>query len=113
MRSKMPDRNQLVLLDGLRVYSVAASLVYCSRATFTQKPIQVRTLPSMVTDASDVLNVLLDGGHVASAGRLAGAFRNIRRDLIADNIVKGMAALDAASVEQDIKPFTKFLASLL
>lgn len=101
MRSNMPDRNQLVLLDGLRVFSVAASLVYCSKSAFTQKPIQMRTLLSMVTDASDILNVLLDGGHVTSAGRLAGAFRNIRRDLIADNIVKGMAAADFYVKELD------------
>ena len=28
-------------------------------------------------DASEVLSMLLDAGHLASAGRLAGAFRNI------------------------------------
>ncbi len=101
MRSKMPSQSQLELLDGLRVYSLAASLVHCSKNAFIQMPIQMRTLLSMVTDASDVLSVLLDGGHVASAGRLAGAFRNIRRDLIADNIIKGMAAADFNIKELD------------
>lgn len=101
MRSKMPSQSQLELLDGLRVYSLAASLVHCSKNAFIQMPIQMRTLLSMVTDASDVLSVLLDGGHVASAGRLAGAFRNIRRDLIADNIIKGMAAADFNVKELD------------
>lgn len=55
----------------------------------------------MVTNASEVLSVLLDGGHVASAGRLAGGFRNIGRDLIADNIVKGMDAADLKIKEID------------
>lgn len=55
----------------------------------------------MVTDASEVLSILLDGGHVASAGRLAGAFRNIGRGLIADNIIKGMDTADFKIKEID------------
>jgi hypothetical protein len=94
IRSAMPEQAKLTVVDGLRVYSLAASLVHCAKTTFTQKPIQMRTLLSMVTDASEVLSVLLGGGHVASAGRLAGAFRNIGRGLIADNIIKGMDAAD-------------------
>jgi len=101
IRSAMPEQAQLTVVDGLRVYSLAASLVHCAKATFAQKPIQMRTLLSMVTDASEVLSVLLDGGHVASAGRLAGAFRNIGRGLIADNIIKGMDAADYKVKEID------------
>jgi len=37
----------------------------------------------MVRHASDVLSLLLEGGRTIVAGRLAGAFRNIRRDRIA------------------------------
>jgi Fic/DOC family len=44
----------------------------------------------MVRDASDVLELLLEGGHTTVAGRLAGAFRTIGRDRIADDIVKTM-----------------------
>lgn len=101
IRSKLPSQVHLVVVDGLRVYSLAASLVLCSKASFEQRPIQIRTLLSMVTDASEVLEVLLDGGHVASAGRLAGAFRNIHRDLIADSIIKGMSAADFKVKEID------------
>lgn len=101
IRSAMPEQGQLTVVDGLRVYSLAASLVYCAKATFAQKPIQIRTLLSMVTDASEVLSVLLNGGYVASAGRLAGAFRNIDRGLIADNILKGMDAADYKVKEID------------
>lgn len=42
----------------------------------------------MIRDASEVLERLLDGGHNMIAGRLAGAFRNIGRDRIADDIVQ-------------------------
>ncbi|MBA6342097.1 Fic family protein [Colwellia sp. MB02u-10] len=101
IRSAMPHQTQLTIVDGLRVYNLAASLVHCAKNTFAQKPIQMRTLLSMVTDASEVLSVLLDGGHVTSAGRLAGAFRNIGRDLIANNIIKGMDAVDFKVREVD------------
>jgi hypothetical protein len=37
------------------------------------------------------LTILLNGGHSVIAGRLAGAFRNIGRDEIADRIVSDMA----------------------
>lgn len=101
IRSVMPEQAQLTIVDGLRVYSLGASLVHCAKNTFAQKPIQMRTLLSMVRDASEVLSVLLDGGHVASAGRLAGAFRNIGRDLIANNIIKGMDVADFKVKEVD------------
>ena len=73
----MPEQTKLSIIDGLRVYSLAASLVHCAKTTFAQQPIQMRTLLSIVTDASEVLSMLLDGGHVACAGRLA--FRNIAK----------------------------------
>ena len=101
IRSAMSEKAQLTIVDGLKVYSLAASLVHCAKTSFAQKPIQMRTLLSMVTDASEVLSILLDGGHVASAGRLAGAFRNIGRDLIANNIIKGMIAADFKVKEVD------------
>lgn len=101
IRSVMPEQAQVTIVDSLRVYSLAASLVHCAKSTFAQKPIQMRTLLSMVTDASEVLSILLGSGHVASAGRLAGAFRNIGRDLIADNIIKGMDAADFKVKEVD------------
>ncbi len=101
IRMELPSAEQLSIIDGLRVYSLAASLVHCSKNNFMQKPIQMRTLLSMITDASDVLMVLLEGGHVTSAGRLAGGFRNIGRSLIADNIIKGMDAIDYRVKEID------------
>ena len=46
----------------------------------------------MVRDASDVLAKLLSGGHSVIAGRLTGAFRNIRRADSADEILQTMKA---------------------
>ena len=58
----------------------------------------------MIRDASGLLARLLEGGHTVIAGRLAGAFRNIGRDRIADDIVKTMSAAGYNVREND--PFT-------
>ena len=48
-----------------------------------------------------MLDRLLEGGHSKIAGRLAGAFRNIGRDRIADDIVNAMRAAGYSVREQD------------
>ncbi len=63
----------------------------------------MRAALAMIPDASDVLGRLLAGGHSKIAGRLAGAFRNIGRDEIADNIVRTMQA--AGYTVREIDPF--------
>tara|TARA_R110002153_G_scaffold192633_1_gene345913 strand:+ start:2615 stop:4126 length:1512 start_codon:yes stop_codon:yes gene_type:complete len=103
VRLSLPDTDNIICLNGLNVYSLASALVHSSTNQFMHTPIQMRTALSMVTDASDVLSVLLNGGHSVIAGRLAGAFRNIGRDLIADNILKGMQAADLKV--QEVDPF--------
>lgn len=107
VRLNLPEAKHIENLEGLNVYSLAAALVYCSANQFLKVPIQMRTAVSMVTDASDVLSVLLAGNHSVIAGRLMGAFRNIGRDLIADNILKGMQAADLKVQEED--PFEEKL----
>ena len=85
----------------MRVYSLAAALVACSETSFTQHPTDMRTALSMIRDASEILEPLLDGGHSTIAGRLAGAFRNIGRESIADEIVNTMQAADYKVRETD------------
>jgi len=101
VRLNMPNAEQIESLNGLNVYSLPAALVNCSANQFLNAPIQMRTALSMVTDASDVLSDLLAGSHSVIGGRLVGAFRNIGRDVIADNILKGMQAADLKVQEED------------
>jgi len=61
----------------------------------------MRAALSMVRDASEVLEGLLEGGHSTIAGRLAGAFRNIGRNRIADDIVRTMRAAGYDIREKD------------
>jgi hypothetical protein len=55
----------------------------------------------MISDASEILHKLLEGGHSTIAGRLAGAFRNIGKNAIADNIVEAMKAVGYDITEND------------
>jgi hypothetical protein len=92
VRAALPPEGQREEKEGLRLFSVPAALIACSPGYFPQKAIDARAALAMVPDASDVLALLLAGGHSAVAGRLAGAFRNIGHARIADDILKTMRA---------------------
>jgi len=101
IRSTLPDDKDIVEKNGLRLYSLPAALIACSSRVFMQYPTDIRAALSIVRDASEVLDHLLEGGHSIIAGRLAGAFRNIARDRIADNILDTMRAAGYEVREND------------
>jgi len=103
LRSSLPVATDRKTLDGLRVFSLESALVECSAHFFAHNATDVRTVLLMVRDASDILGRLLAGGHTVIAGRLAGAFRNIGRGRIAEDIVKTMIA--AGYAVREIDPF--------
>jgi hypothetical protein len=100
-RATLPTAAQVKEIDGLRLFTVEAGLVNCGPGFFSQNPTEARAALAMVGDASDVLALLLDGGRTKVAGRLAGAFRNIGRDRIADEIIKTMRTAGYDSREKD------------
>jgi hypothetical protein len=90
VRNVMPKESEIVERDGLRLYTVGAALAGISEQFFQRAPTDVRAAMALIRDPSDVLAVLLDGGHSIIAGRLAGAFRNAGQARIADEIVRAM-----------------------
>jgi len=100
-RAALPGVEQIAEQDGLRLFSVPAGLVSCAPGFFRQNPTDARTVLAMVRHASDVLALLLEGGRTTVAGRLAGTFRNIGRDRIANDIVKTMRTADFDIRESD------------
>lgn len=90
MKSAMAQNGEIIEKDGLRLLSLESALVNCSSTFFQNERTDARTALAMVADASEILRILLDGGHSSIAGRLAGAFRNIGREKLADDIVKTM-----------------------
>jgi len=103
VRSAMPKRSEIVERDGLRLYSVAAALVATSEQFFRRFPTDARTAMAMIKDASDMLALLLEGGHSTVGARLAGAFRNAGRERITDDILKTMEA--AGYTVREFDPF--------
>jgi hypothetical protein len=112
IRATLPDRDSREKKDGLRLFSAEAALVACSPSYFTSHATDVRAVIIAIRDSSVLLGKLLEGGHSRIAGRVAGAFRNCRRERIADEIIKTMSAAGYDVRETD--PFSdrpKFLAS--
>lgn len=103
MASTLPVKKEIIDVDGVRLLSLPASLIYSSPTIFISNPTDVRTALSMIKDSSEVLGLLLDGEHTVIAGRLAGAFRNIGQQKIADDILKSMQK--ALFNSQEVDPF--------
>ncbi len=110
-RSALPEAGQVVAKEGLRLFSVPAALVSCGAGFFLHNATDARAALALVRDASDVLALLLEGGRTTVAGRLAGAFRNIGHDRMANDIVKTMQTADYDIREKD--PFENTLNLIL
>lgn len=101
VRLELPPAADRTVKDGVRLYQLPAALLGCSQAHFAARPTEMRGALAMVEDASGLLSRLLEGGHSSIAGRLAGAFRNIGRDRIADEILDAMQAAGYTVGESD------------
>ena len=89
-QKEMPPEADLTERDGLRLFVPEAALIRVPEAFFVRHPVEAQVVLSRIRDAADVLRRLLDGGHSVIAGRLAGAFRRIGRDYVADEILSVM-----------------------
>jgi fido (protein-threonine AMPylation protein) len=100
----MPPPSDLVGRDGLRLFSPAAALTKVPEAFLARHPVEAQVALASIRDASEVLGRLLDGGHSAIAGRLAGAYRRLGRSDFAAEILSAMKAAGYDVREAD--PFT-------
>lgn len=100
----MPPEADLTVREGLRLFTPEAALIKVPEVFFVRSPVEAQVVLTGIRDASDVLGRLLDGGHSAIAGRLAGAFRRAGRAEIADDIIRTMKAAGYDVRESD--PFT-------
>lgn len=86
----LPEEQYREQSNKLRIYTLPASLVFTGPGLFRQNSTDARAALAMIQDTSEVLAILLNGGHSRIAGRLAGAFRNIGRNKIANEIIDTM-----------------------
>lgn len=102
LRGDLPPADQLTIQkNGIRMYNLQAALIYSSASTYVRNAIDARTTLSLIRDASELLPILLENGHTTLAGRLAGAFRNIDREKVADQIIATFKQADYDIREED------------
>ncbi len=101
VRLNLPDRKDMELKENIRIMTMPAALISCAPAYYSNNTVEARAALSMISDASEILHKLLEGGHSTVAGRLAGAFRNIGKNVIADNIIEAMRTAGYNITEND------------
>ena len=100
-RGSIPNANAIVTQDHLNIYDLPNALVDATAIFFSRNPTNARAALAAIPGASTLLPRLLDGGHSTIAGRLCGAFRNIGRDNVADEIKKTMKSVGYEILETD------------
>lgn len=111
LKLNIPVDINMSTIEGLNVYSLSAGLVRVSTDFYLKNPTEARTCLAMVKDSSDIMNLILEEGLSVRAGRLAGAFRNIGNDRIADEIMSTMKSLGYTTKEED--PFEERIPQIL
>lgn len=92
MKSTLPNKAEIEVKERVRMVNLPSAIVHCPASMFQTNATDVRTALLLIQDASQLLAVLLDGGHSTIAGRLAGAYRNLGQDKIANELLKSMKA---------------------
>lgn len=101
VRLKLPERKDMERKDNVQIMTLPAALVSCGPGYYSLNAVEARAALSMISDASEILHKLLEGGHSTIAGRLAGAFRNIGKNSVADQIIETMKAAGYSIAEND------------
>jgi len=94
MKSSIPKIASTEIKNHVKVMTVVYALVNSTENTFRNNKIALRTVLAQIADVSELLEALIAGSHSVIAGRIAGAFINIGRKNLADQIVKTMKAAD-------------------
>lgn len=90
---------------GIRLYTLAEALVYCTPQYFVSDSLNARTCLSQLKDATEIIKIVADEGNTTRAARICGALRNIGRGKMADDIIAFMRRLGHDIREED--PFVE------
>lgn len=86
-------------INGIYVMPLPLALCRLSPGYYKSKPLSVEIALKMLPSVAELSRILLQGGLVTDAGRLAGAFRAIGDAAKADQIVRDMRAAGLAISE--------------
>ena len=119
-QTQMPPPTELTLRNGLRLFTPEAALIRVSESFITSNPIESRVVIASLPDTTDLLRLLLAGGHSVIAGRLAGALRRIERPDAAEEIIATMKAtgydvreIDPFAGQQPLAPIPAMTAPIV
>lgn len=102
---RMPAPEDVCIKNGVRLFTVEAALLRASTGFFQSHPIEAKTALAGMPQVTGIVHRLLAGSHSTIAGRLAGAFRHIGRDMFADEIAHAMR-----NTEHVMREFNPFLS---
>lgn len=103
MKSTLLNKVGFDTKEGVRMVDLPSAIIHSPSSLFHTNPTDVRTALLLIRDASELLSMLLDGGHSTIAGRLVGAYRNLGQEKIASEILKGMKS--AGYDVREMNPF--------
>jgi Fic/DOC family len=119
-QKQMPPPEDIVEKQGLRLFAIEAALIKVPEAFFHRSAVEAQVALASIRDVSAILGRLLEGGHSAVAGRLAGAFRRGGRPAFADEILKTMKTAgydvresDPFEPRQDVQPIRPGIAPIV
>lgn len=79
-------------LNGLWIMDLPTALCRLAPSFFRQNAADAEMALRMVRDSSEILRVLLEGGSIAAAGRLSGAYEFLGEAKMAERIKKDMTS---------------------
>ncbi|OGU11580.1 MAG: hypothetical protein A2075_02150 [Geobacteraceae bacterium GWC2_58_44] len=79
-------------INDLWIMDLPTALCKAAPSFFRQNPADAELALRMVRDSSDLLRVLLEGGSISAAGRLAGAYEFLGETQMASRIARDMAS---------------------
>jgi len=107
-RAALPEATETTTIDNIRVFSLPAALCNVKLSFFQTASNDARAALALITNSSELLKLLLQGDHSVIAGRLAGAFRDIGKASLANEIIKTMQ--NAGYVVRETNPFTSAIS---
>lgn len=94
MKSDIQNEIESEKITQLNIQIKEEALTHMAPIMYEQNPIEVRTILAEIKDPSTLLKILLEGSHSVKAGRIVGAFKNIGKERIANDIKKTMEIAD-------------------
>lgn len=99
--AELPSKIDTNNLYNLNLYTLSEAIIVATPTMYRNDALTMRTALAMVNDSSDILKILVDTGQTVRAGRVIGAFRNIGRTDIADEIARTMKRMGYTIYEED------------